>query len=49
MNLITLRRQEFSARASDIRAVQAEQAASRRRCLEDLFQSLLHRAFQGEL
>ncbi|MDH4086990.1 MAG: restriction endonuclease subunit S [Nitrospira sp.] len=40
--------EEFAARVSDIRAVQAEQAASRRR-LEDLFQSMLHRAFQGEL
>jgi type I restriction enzyme S subunit len=36
---------EFAARVSDIRAVQA---ASRRR-LEDLFHSMLHRAFQGEL
>jgi type I restriction enzyme S subunit len=39
---------EFAARVSDIRAMQAEQAASRRR-LDDLFQSMLHRAFQGEL
>ena len=39
---------EFAARVSDIRAVQAEQAASRRR-LDDLFQSMLHRAFQGDL
>ena len=39
---------EFAARVSEIRAMQAEQAASRRR-LEHLFQSLLHRAFQGEL
>ena len=39
---------EFAARVSDIRAIQAEQAASRRR-LDDLFQSMLHRAFQGEL
>jgi hypothetical protein len=31
-----------------LRAVQAEQAASRVR-LESLFQSLLHRAFHGEL
>ena len=37
-----------SARVFDIRAVQAEQAASRRR-LENLFQSMLHRAFKGEL
>ena len=39
---------EFAARVSNIRAMQAEQAASRRR-LDDLFQSMLHRAFQGEL
>jgi type I restriction enzyme S subunit len=39
---------EFAARVTEIRAVQAEQAASRQR-LENLFQSLLHRAFQGEL
>ena len=39
---------EFAARVSEIRAMQAEQAASRCR-LEHLFQSLLHRAFQGEL
>lgn len=40
--------EEFSARVSDIRAMQAEQAVSRRR-LDDLFQSMLHRAFQGDL
>lgn len=39
---------KFAARVSEIRAVQAEQAASCRR-LENLFQSMLHRAFQGEL
>lgn len=39
---------EFAARVSEIRAMQAEQATSRRR-LDDLFQSMLHRAFQGEL
>jgi type I restriction enzyme S subunit len=39
---------EFAARVSEIRALQAVQAASRRR-LDELFQSLLHRAFQGEL
>lgn len=39
---------EFAARVSDIRAMQAEQATSRRR-LDDLFNSMLHRAFQGEL
>lgn len=39
---------EFAARVSDIRAMQAEQAIGRRR-LDELFQSMLHRAFQGEL
>ena len=40
--------QEFAARVTEIRAMKAEQAVSRRR-LDDLFQSLLHRAFNGEL
>ena len=39
---------EFAARVSEIRAVQAEQSASHRR-LDDLFQSMLHRAFRGKL
>ena len=39
---------EFAARVSEIRALQAEQSASRRR-LDDLFKSMLHRAFNGEL
>lgn len=39
---------EFAARVSGIRAMQAEQSASRRH-LDDLFHSMLHRAFQGEL
>ena len=39
---------EFAARVSEIRAVQAEQSAGRHR-LENLFESMLHRAFQGEL
>lgn len=39
---------EFAACVSDIRAMQAEQAASRCR-LDDLFQSMLYRAFLGEL
>ncbi len=39
---------EFAARVSEIRAMQAEQATSRRR-LDDLFQSMLHGAFQGDL
>jgi type I restriction enzyme S subunit len=38
----------FAVRVAEIREIGAEQAASRRR-LDDLFQSLLHRAFQGEL
>jgi type I restriction enzyme, S subunit len=38
----------FAARVAEIRQLQAAQAASRQR-LEDLFQSLVHRAFQGEL
>jgi len=39
---------EFAAGVTEIRAMEAEQAISRRR-LDDLFQSLLHRAFTGEL
>ena len=39
---------EFAARVSEIRAVQADQSAGRKR-LDDLFQSTLHRAFEGEL
>ena len=39
---------EFAARVTEIRAMQADQSASRKR-LDDLFQSLLHRAFEGEL
>jgi type I restriction enzyme S subunit len=39
---------EFAARVFEIRALRADQSASRRR-LDDLFQSMLHRAFQGEL
>jgi hypothetical protein len=35
-------------RALEIRRLEAEQAASRRR-LDDLFQSMLHQAFAGEL
>lgn len=36
------------ARVTEIRAMQADQSASRKR-LDDLFQSMLHRAFEGEL
>jgi type I restriction enzyme S subunit len=39
---------EFAKRVIEIRGLEAEQAASRGR-LEDLFQSLLHRAFNGEV
>ncbi|HEV2177608.1 MAG TPA: restriction endonuclease subunit S [Terriglobia bacterium] len=39
---------QFAARVAEIRALEAQQAASRRR-LDDLFQSMLHRAFRGEL
>lgn len=39
---------EFAARVSEIRAVQADQAASRRR-LDDLFASILDKAFKGSL
>jgi type I restriction enzyme, S subunit len=38
----------FAARVTEIRALEAEQSARRRR-LDDLFQSMLHRAFNGEL
>ncbi len=39
---------DFAVRVTEIRAVQTEQSASRKR-LDDLFQSMLHRAFEGEL
>lgn len=39
---------QFAARVTEVRALEAQQAASRRR-LDDLFQSMLHRAFRGEL
>jgi type I restriction enzyme S subunit len=38
----------FAARVADIRAMQSQQIASRAR-LDDLFQSTLQRAFEGEL
>lgn len=44
---ITLQR-TFAARVAEIRVLEAEQITSRKR-IDDLFQSLLHRAFQGEL
>ena len=40
--------QQFAARVAEVRALEESQAASRDR-LNDLFQSLLHRAFTGEL
>jgi type I restriction enzyme S subunit len=40
--------QEFVARLAEIRAMETAQITNRQR-LNDLFQSLLHRAFQGEL
>ncbi len=39
---------EFAQRVTEIRELEAKQAASRQR-LESLFQSMLHRAFNGEL
>ena len=39
---------EFTQRVTDIRDLETEQATSHRR-LESLFQSMLHRAFWGEL
>jgi type I restriction enzyme S subunit len=39
---------DFVARMTEIRALEAEQSKSRSR-LDDLFQSMLHRAFSGEL
>ena len=42
------RQEEFAARVAEIHALEAVQTASRQR-LDDLFQSLLRRAFQGEL
>ena len=39
---------EFAQRVSEIRQLEAAQAASRTR-LDALFQSMLHRAFNGEL
>lgn len=39
---------KFVTRVAEIRAMEAQQSESRRR-LDDLFQSLLHRAFRGEL
>ena len=39
---------EFTLRVTDIRDLETQQASSRRR-LDDLFASLLHRAFNGQL
>ena len=43
-----LLQEEFAARVGEIRVMQADQSASRKR-LDDLFQSMLHRAFEEEL
>jgi|SRR5882762_586883 len=40
--------EEFASRGAEIRKLEAKQAASRER-LDALFQSMLHRAFRGEL
>lgn len=42
-----LLQKEFAMRVAEIRALEASQTASRRR-LDDLFQSFLHHAFQGD-
>jgi len=44
---ITLQK-EFAKMVADIRELESAQSASRK-CLDDLFQSMLHRAFEGEL
>ena len=43
-----LLQKEFAQRVTEIREMEAGQAASRKR-LEELFKSMLHRAFEGEL
>jgi type I restriction enzyme S subunit len=40
--------EKFATRVTEIRELEAKQAASRER-LDALFQSMLHRAFRGEL
>jgi type I restriction enzyme, S subunit len=42
------RQQEFAERIAEIRELESKQTQSRKR-LHDLFQSMLHRAFNGEL
>jgi type I restriction enzyme S subunit len=39
---------KFANRVTEVRELEGEQTASRRR-LDDLFQSMLHRAFNGGL
>lgn len=39
---------QFATHVTEIRALEAAQAISRKK-LDDLFRSLLHKAFQGEL
>jgi len=43
-----LLQKEFAQRVTEIRKMETAQATSHQR-LDDLFQSLLHRAFNGEL
>jgi len=43
-----LLQKEFAVRVAEIREMESAQSASRKR-LDDLFQSMLHRAFEGEL
>ena len=45
---VSILQQEFTQRVTEIRQMEAGQAASRKR-LDELFQSMLHRAFEGEL
>jgi hypothetical protein len=39
---------DFSERVAEVREMEAKQTESKHR-LDDLFQSMLHRAFEGEL
>jgi type I restriction enzyme, S subunit len=42
------RQRDFAARVAEVREIEARQVEARQR-LDDLFASLLHRAFRGEL
>ncbi len=48
MIMIYFQENEFADRVSEIRKLETAQSASRK-CLDDLFRSMLHRAFEGEL